>query len=90
METTTTTAPSAAFYTWGAATDLTAADLRQMADLLDAIGQPVRIEGFEAEGLILTDVYWSDDSVAVNASNQATGSFHCGPLYGAGIEVLAR
>lgn len=77
----------------------TAADLRQMADYLDLVGQTVRIESPEGPQTIgtLTAVYWSDNSVAVNVTGLVDWSkegkdygpdFSCGPLYGATVKAV--
>ena len=77
---------------------ITAAELREMADLLDLqeAGSIVRFVGDNAPDVIghLTSVYFSDDSIAVNVHGLIDWStegkdygrdFSCGPLYGSVI-----
>lgn len=87
METTTTAAPTAAFYTYGEAVDLTAADLRTLADLLDLVGHQVRmVEGLNTTFVGTLTAAYVTDGLAVTVVGE-NGSFFAGPLYGATVEA---
>ena len=93
--TTTTPAPTAWF---GPECQMTSKDLRQMADLLDLVGQTVRINDHGRTVIVgtLTSVYWTD-GLAVNVTGLIDWTkegkdygpdFSCGPLYGAHVFVV--
>lgn len=77
-------------YHFGEPVEMTADDLRLMANLLDMVGLRVRRtdrDGRVFEG-ILTSVYVTD-GIAVNIHGEDGTSFDLGPLYGATVEAAS-
>lgn len=73
--------------------EMTAAALREMARLLDlqAAGTLVRLIHADGTGDLVgrvTNVYFSDGSVAVNVVADNGQDFSFGPLYGGRVEVV--